>query len=143
MASILLVDDHPDIRDALRAMLESDRHTVVEAEDGRGALAAWQAHKADLVLTDFSMPGLNGRDVIHAIATEHPDTPIILCPAPSAPTARRHGSPNFPRLGFCRNHSPTPRSGNRYASPFAQSPRSNLRATGAASVLAPPDSTAP
>lgn len=78
MATILLVDDHPDIRDALRSMLESDRHTVVEAEDGRAAIAAWQAHKADLVLTDFSMPGLNGRDVIHAIATEHPDTPIIL-----------------------------------------------------------------
>ena len=78
MATILLVDDHPDIRDALRSMLESDRHTVVEAEDGRDAIAAWQAHKADLVLTDFSMPGLDGRDVIQAIATTHPDTPIIL-----------------------------------------------------------------
>jgi len=78
MATILLVDDHPDIRDALRSMLESDRHTVVEAEDGRDALAAWQAHKADLVLTDFSMPGLNGLDVIQSIATEHPNTPIIL-----------------------------------------------------------------
>ena len=113
MASILLVDDHPDIRDALRAMLESDRHTVVEAEDGRAALAAWQAHKADLVLTDFS------------------------------PTARRHGSPNFTRLGFCRNRSPTPRSGNRSARPFAQSLGPNPRATGAATLLAPHDTTAP
>lgn len=78
MATILLVDDHPDIRDALRSMLESDRHTVVEAKDGHEAIASWQAHKADLVLTDFSMPGLNGLDVIQAIATEHPDTPIIL-----------------------------------------------------------------
>lgn len=78
MATILLVDDQPDIRYALRSMLESDHHTVVEAKDGREAIASWHAHKVDLVLTDFSMPGLNGLDVIRAIATEHPDTPIIL-----------------------------------------------------------------
>ncbi len=78
MATILLVDDHPDIRDAIRSILESDRHTVVEAKDGHEAIAAWHAHKTDLVITDFSMPGLNGLDVIQAIATKNPDMPIIL-----------------------------------------------------------------
>ena len=81
-------------------MLESDRHTVVEAEDGRYAIASWQAHKASLVLTDFSMPGLNGLDVIQAFATEHPNTPIILMSGAFGTDSLPPWLAQFRRLGF-------------------------------------------
>lgn len=78
MATILLVDDNADIRDAIREVLERDQYRVVEAADGHEALQCWRAHQPDLLLTDFWMPRLNGLEVIKAVFAQQPDIPIIL-----------------------------------------------------------------
>jgi CheY-like chemotaxis protein len=78
MATILLVEDHDDLRDTIRLRLEADEHRVVEAADGNEAIQSWIAHKPDLIITDFSMPRMNGLEVIKAVASEQPTLPIIL-----------------------------------------------------------------
>jgi CheY-like chemotaxis protein len=65
---ILLVDDHPDLRRALVRRLRGAGVQVVEAADGREALALVEADgRFDAVVTDLEMPGLNGRDLVRAL----------------------------------------------------------------------------
>jgi len=64
MATILLVEDDDDLRESLRAQLEADRHRVVEAANGAEAIRCWRSFIFDLIITDFSMPGMDGQAVI-------------------------------------------------------------------------------
>ena len=54
--TILIADDHPTNRKLLRAVLEAERHAVLEAEDGEEALAVLANVAADAVITDVLMP---------------------------------------------------------------------------------------
>ncbi len=62
MTRILVVDDHPIVRDGLKAVLaiESDFEVVGEAADGQEALAQYQTLKPDLIMLDLEMPILDG-----------------------------------------------------------------------------------
>src|SRR5256884_3470478 len=57
---ILVVDDSPTIRAALRALLERMGHTVVEANDGKQALQMYRQDRPGLVLIDVVMPIMDG-----------------------------------------------------------------------------------
>ena len=58
---VLLVDDHPVVRDGLRAVLEGAGFVVAgEAEDGKRALAVYPSAKPDVVLMDLRMPVMDG-----------------------------------------------------------------------------------
>jgi DNA-binding response OmpR family regulator len=77
---VLIVDDEPSIRFLLRLAFETAGHTVVEAPDGKRALAEVEASPPDLVTTDFMMPVLDGAGLI-ARLREEPGTaaiPILL-----------------------------------------------------------------
>lgn len=78
MATILLAEDNGDLRLSIRLRLEADQHRVVEAADGAEAIQCWQSLTLDLLITDFSMPRMNGQEVIQAVATHQPALPIIL-----------------------------------------------------------------
>lgn len=78
MTTILLVEDHDDLRNGLRLRLEADQYRVLEAADGQEALHCWRAHQPDLIITDFNMPRLNGLEVIQAVVAHQPALPIIL-----------------------------------------------------------------
>lgn len=69
MIRILIVDDHPVVRDGIRAILstEADFEVVGEVGDGREAIAAFKAHAPDVVLMDLKMPRMDGPDAIAAI----------------------------------------------------------------------------
>ena len=66
-ATILIVDDDPQIRDVLRIALGQAGLTVAEAADGQTALARFAKGGADLVVLDIGLPDLDGLDVCRAI----------------------------------------------------------------------------
>jgi two-component system NtrC family sensor kinase len=59
--SVLVIDDEPEIRDALFEILTDARHRVVTASSGREALERIAAERYDAILTDIRMPDLDGR----------------------------------------------------------------------------------
>jgi PAS domain S-box-containing protein len=78
-ARILLVDDDPLVRDTLIEQLEELGHKVLVASGGTDALAILQAREAvDLMITDLSMPGMNGLTLIREARDLHPNLPAIL-----------------------------------------------------------------
>jgi CheY-like chemotaxis protein len=71
MSTILIAEDNLVNRELLREMLEARNYRVVEARDGKEALAKIDEVKPDLVLLDINMPVLDGFAVIRLIR-EHP-----------------------------------------------------------------------
>ena len=77
MAEILIVDDDEVIRDTLYELL-SENHVCETAETAEKALARLGAQNFDLVLTDISMPGLSGRELLSHVLQHYPLTPVII-----------------------------------------------------------------
>ncbi|MEJ1095579.1 MULTISPECIES: response regulator transcription factor [unclassified Pseudoxanthomonas] len=77
---VLVVDDHPVLRDGVAAILENqtDMTMVGEARDGSEAIERFRALRPDVTLMDLQMPGMNGVDAIAAIRSEHPGARIIV-----------------------------------------------------------------
>ncbi|MBK9629310.1 MAG: sigma-54-dependent Fis family transcriptional regulator [Flavobacteriales bacterium] len=78
MAKILVVDDEKAIRNALRDILEHEKHTVDEAEDGSSALDKAKKGKFDLVLCDIKMPKMDGLEFLQKITAYNDDLPVIM-----------------------------------------------------------------
>lgn len=77
---VLIVDDHPIVRDGLRNMLLAfdDLVLVGEAEDGRTALAFCQQNTPDVILMDIIMPGMDGILATRLIRKQYPEVKIII-----------------------------------------------------------------
>ena len=77
---IVIVEDHTILREGLRALLSSnpDFEIVGEAEDGRQAIRWVEKLKPHLVLTDLSMPRMNGMEAIREIRRRAPETKILV-----------------------------------------------------------------
>src|SRR5687767_1190336 len=67
MSTILIVDDLAANRAVLVALLGSQGHRLIEAADGREALAAIQADPPDLVITDVLMPEMDGYELVRQL----------------------------------------------------------------------------
>jgi DNA-binding response OmpR family regulator len=80
MATILVVDDEPNIREVVGLYLRRDGHTVVAAADGDEALRLNQLHQPDLVVLDLMLPKLNGLEVCRRIQAER-RVPLIMLTA--------------------------------------------------------------
>ncbi|MFC1657779.1 response regulator [Candidatus Omnitrophota bacterium] len=64
---ILIVDDDPDIRDVLKLTLAEENYTILEAADGEEALKIITSKPLDLVLLDYKMPKVDGRQVVQRV----------------------------------------------------------------------------
>ncbi|HEX4901221.1 MAG TPA: response regulator [Acidimicrobiales bacterium] len=73
MASVLVVDDEPDIRYLTQVNLELDGHRVMTAANGEEALAAVQVEVPDVVLLDVMMPGVDGWAVLEQLKSHLDD----------------------------------------------------------------------
>ena len=80
---VLVADDHPLFRQGIvRAITLSDEFQVVaEAGDGATALALIRRHEPDVAILDVRMPGMDGIDVIAALARYGPPVPVLLLSA--------------------------------------------------------------
>lgn len=78
--SILLVDDDPNLRDMLRAMLEIGGFEVIEAEDGLDALEKLEEITPDILVLDVMMPNLDGVSLCKQLRSdaEFVSLPIIM-----------------------------------------------------------------
>jgi DNA-binding NarL/FixJ family response regulator len=77
---ILLVEDHTILRAGLLALLskESDFEIVGETDNGRDAMHCIAALKPNIVITDISMPGINGIEAIREIKRRYPEMRVLV-----------------------------------------------------------------
>ena len=78
-ATVLLVDDDPAVREVTAAMLEDLGYRVVEAEGGAAALELLSVgNRVDVLLADFSMPGMSGMQLLREATARRPELPVLL-----------------------------------------------------------------
>jgi two-component system, NtrC family, nitrogen regulation response regulator NtrX len=77
-ASVLIVDDEPNIRRMLGALLREEGYTTSEAADGVEAVAKMKEVEADVVLLDLMLPGVTGLELLGKLHDDWPLTPIIM-----------------------------------------------------------------
>ena len=77
MATILIIEDNPQLRNMIQEMLGEEEHTVLTAQEGQEGLALFKAHNIDLVVTDILMPGKEGLETIQELRSKHPSAKII------------------------------------------------------------------
>ncbi len=77
---VLVVDDHPLLREGLAAVMdgEEDIELVAQATNGQEAIELFRNHRPDVTLMDLQMPDMNGIDAILAIRSEFPTARIIV-----------------------------------------------------------------
>ncbi len=78
--AILLVDDDDHVREVTAAMLTESGYAVVQATDGPSGLEALQreGRRIQLVIADFMMPGMTGRELLRQVRVLRPDLPMLL-----------------------------------------------------------------
>ena len=93
-ARVLVVDDHDDTRDLLRALFESAGAVVSEAPSAAGGLASAAAAPPDLVVADIGMPDVDGYAFLKAFRDAHPGVPSIAVSAYAKPedSVRAHAA---------------------------------------------------
>lgn len=98
-SNILIIDDQPSVRFGLRSLLEAEGHRVMEAEDGRQALALLTEHAPQLILLDLRLPDTDGLDLLQRIKAIDDDVPVIILTAhgtiETAIRALKSGAENF------------------------------------------------
>jgi DNA-binding response OmpR family regulator len=80
MPTVLVVDDETPLRDLIRAYLERDGYTVVEASTGKEALSAAALHNPDIIVLDLMIPEIDGTEVCRRIRASS-DVYIIMLTA--------------------------------------------------------------
>ena len=78
---LLIVDDHPIVRDGLVSILhegEPDLEVVGEAGDGKDAVTVWRNLRPSVTIMDLQLPGQSGVEAIQAIRREDPEARILV-----------------------------------------------------------------
>jgi len=75
---ILIIDDDFEVLDMLDAILTRENYDVLRAERGEAAIALFQSHPIDLVITDMSMPGMGGLEVLKAVKQFDEEMEVIV-----------------------------------------------------------------
>jgi CheY-like chemotaxis protein len=75
---VLVIDDNPDMRRTMQALLESEGYAVAVAADGEEALRLQRDLPAAVVITDIYMPGKEGIETIYELRKHFPQTKVIV-----------------------------------------------------------------
>jgi DNA-binding response OmpR family regulator len=80
MATILIIEDEPELVKVLKSYLEQAGHDVLSSYRGDAGLTTWENSRPDLVILDLNLPGMDGLEVAKAIRRQA-NTPIIMVTA--------------------------------------------------------------
>ena len=80
MITLVLAEDHHIVRQALRALLATEKNLKVlsEASDGLEAIELVERYKPDVLILDLMLPRLHGLEVIRRLHSEHSSTRVIV-----------------------------------------------------------------
>lgn len=80
MTRIIIVDDHPVVRQGLKQILADEPDMIVtgEASNAQGLLEKVRKEKCDVVLLDITMPGRGGLDILKELRREHPKLSVLV-----------------------------------------------------------------
>src|SRR5256714_11706770 len=81
MATLLLVDANPSLRQSLTHLFQRDGHPIRVAENGRKAMAVLGEQPADVIISDVKMPDMGGIDLLRAARELQPDVEVIMMTA--------------------------------------------------------------
>jgi CheY-like chemotaxis protein len=87
LATILVVEDDPQAREAIAQVLGAAGHTVIQAVDGRDGLDKVQRRRFGLILCDILMPERDGLEMITALRSEGIKVPVVAMLEPEAAQA--------------------------------------------------------
>jgi DNA-binding NarL/FixJ family response regulator len=78
--TLLIVDDHPVVRDGLAALIDTVDNVIVvaQADTAERAIRAAQTHRPDVVLMDLNLPGASGIYATRRITQALPDTAVLV-----------------------------------------------------------------
>lgn len=76
--TVLVVEDLEDLRDLLRRLLLSRGYQVICADSAEEALRQAALAPIDVLLTDWQLPGMNGRDLAQRLRASHPQLKVLL-----------------------------------------------------------------
>src|SRR5437762_5469307 len=79
--SMLVIDDEQGILETLRILLKNEGFDVTIAQGGKAGLEQLKNSAPDIVLTDLKMPGVTGIEILSAVRSQDPETPVILMTA--------------------------------------------------------------
>jgi CheY-like chemotaxis protein len=90
LATVLLVDDDPNILRPLQLLVEREGYRVVTAQDGRAALAAMAIESPGLIVTDWMMPHIDGVELCRRLKGDPAtaDIPVVMLSAALPPTPK-------------------------------------------------------
>jgi two-component system response regulator FlrC len=80
-ASVMVVEDDSELREALSETLTLAGYGVATASDGQDALRQLDERQFDLIVSDIQMPRMDGHNLLKKIKSQHPDTPVMLMTA--------------------------------------------------------------
>ncbi len=105
--TVLLVEDEASVRNMAKKMLNRLGYKVIEAQDGVEAVRLFQEHQneIDCVLSDLTMPRMNGWDTLTALRKERADVPVILASGYDEATVMAGDHPEQPQAFLNKPYS--------------------------------------
>ncbi len=101
---VLLADDHRMVAEGIKSLLREEFELVGVVEDGRALLEAARGHRPDVIVTDITMPHLNGIEALEQLKKENPRVKVVfLTMHPEVTYARR--ALEAGAAGFVLKHS--------------------------------------
>ena len=106
---ILAVDDSKTMRDMVSFTLKGAGYEIVEAEDGKAALAVLNGVKVDAIITDLNMPNMNGFELIRALRANptYKFTPILMLTTESQEEKKEQGKAAGAKAWMVKPFAPT------------------------------------
>ncbi len=77
--SILYVEDNDELRETVCELMEAEGREVVAVGHAEDALAAWEERVFDVLVTDISLPGLSGTEMVRRVLAQRPEQWVIFC----------------------------------------------------------------